>query len=277
MSTAPVMTSTSDPIPLPQSLRWMQSLEFPRKLGLCERWFARSLARHGECWVRTSTGLIWHLDLRNPTHRWIVYGYYDSGLLRWAKRNVPAEGCIVDSGANIGQVALYLSQWLQGGRVFAFEPGAAAAAWLEGCMQLHSELPLELLRAGLSDHEGTAGLANASTDVFLGAQAAITTTGGESIKLVRLDQVMAARGVTEIALWKLDVEGHEILALSGAGSLLTEHRIKALYVELAGDNGRRVIEFLARLGYQPHDLSSRGHTRPFEHSAGHDNALFLPG
>lgn len=270
MSTAP------DPILLPLPLRWMQALEFPRKLGLCERWFAHRLACHGDCWVSTSTGLVWRLDLRNPTHRWIVYGYYDSGFLRWAKRNMPAEGCIVDSGANIGQVALYLSQWLRGGRVFAFEPGAAASAWLEGCMQRHPQLPMELLRAGLSDHEGTAGLANASTDVFLGAQAAITTSGGESIKLVRLDQVMAARGVTEIALWKLDVEGHEIPALSGAGALLTEHRIKALYVELAGDNGRRVIEFLARLGYRPHDLSPRGHTRPFESSAGHDNALFLP-
>jgi hypothetical protein len=102
--------------PLPLLLRCLQPLEFPRKLGLCERLFANRLARLGDCWVRTSTGVVWRLDLRNPTHRWMVYGDYEgSGFLNWVRSNVPPTGAIVDSGANIGQMAVYFGVVVRGG------------------------------------------------------------------------------------------------------------------------------------------------------------------
>ena len=103
-------------------------MEFPRKLGICERLFARSLSRYGVCWVRTAAGVPWKLDLTLSTHRWIVYGKYEGRpFLDWARQYLPRDGIIVDSGANIGQMLLYLAQCVPAGKVPAFEPGAGAA------------------------------------------------------------------------------------------------------------------------------------------------------
>ena len=87
-----------------------QRLEFPKKLGICERLFGAALARRGVAWVPVRTGLRWKLDLRNPTHRWIVYGYYDPAFLKWAERRLTPASVVVDSGANIGQTVLYLTE-----------------------------------------------------------------------------------------------------------------------------------------------------------------------
>jgi hypothetical protein len=54
--------------------------------------------------------------------------------------------------------------------------------------------------------------------------------------------------LTEVDLWKLDVEGHELAALEGGDSLLEHHRIKALYVEIERENGYKIREYLNNFG-----------------------------
>jgi hypothetical protein len=109
-------------------LSWLQFLKFPHKLGICERIFGSIIIQYGVCWVKTAAGIIWKLDLANPTYRWIVYGKYEgSHFLNWAKQFLPADGIVVDSGANIGQMLLYLAQWTPQGKVLAFEPGKEQA------------------------------------------------------------------------------------------------------------------------------------------------------
>jgi hypothetical protein len=87
---------------LPLLLNWLQPIDFPHKLGMCDRVFGKTIARSGICWVKTGATIPWKLDLANPTHRWIVYGKYEgSAFLNWAKRFLPANAIVVDSGANI--------------------------------------------------------------------------------------------------------------------------------------------------------------------------------
>lgn len=71
-------------VPLPLALRFLRRLEFRGKLGLMERLFGTGLARHGVTWIETQAGIPWELDLTNPTHRWIVYGFYEGpAFWRW--------------------------------------------------------------------------------------------------------------------------------------------------------------------------------------------------
>ena len=94
---------TNKPCSLPFSLSLLQPIDFPHKLGICERLFGKAIAPLGICLVKTGAGLVWKLDLANPTHRWIVYGKYEgASFLNWAKNYLPANGVVIDSGASIG-------------------------------------------------------------------------------------------------------------------------------------------------------------------------------
>lgn len=94
-------TIISPPLPL----TWLQFIDFPYKLGICERIFGKAIAPYGICWIKTGSRLVWKLDLANPTHRWIVYGKYEgSAFLNWAKNYLPTNGIVIDSGASIGQM-----------------------------------------------------------------------------------------------------------------------------------------------------------------------------
>jgi FkbM family methyltransferase len=259
-------------------LRALQCLEFPRKLGLCERLFARALARRGICWAATAAGVEWKLDLANATHRWIVYGKYEGrAFLDWARRNLPTDAHIVDSGANIGQMLLYLAQWVPHGRVLAIEPGREASDWLAECLQKNPALPVELLRCALGAAEGTATLQPVGDGVVHGACNRIAADGqGEPVALRPLAALLAERGWQRLDLWKLDVEGSELQALAGAERLLRERRIAALYVELGFGNGERIRRYLADAGYTCHLFGRDGRLFAPRALPAHVNGLFVP-
>ncbi|MGD1874829.1 MAG: FkbM family methyltransferase [Mastigocoleus sp.] len=265
-------------ISLPASLTWLQNLDFQYKLGICERIFSKKLATKGICWTQTGAGIPWKLDLNNPTHRWIVYGKYEEPLfINWAKKFLPTNGIVVDSGANIGQMLMYLAQYIPKGKVLAFEPGTEAANWLEECLLVNSNLPVEVIRAGLGASVDRVRLNHIGENGGFGhgAWSQISQTEGEAIRIVRLADELTSRSITTVDLWKLDVEGYEIPALQGAEEFLKRQRIKAIYAELHGENGKRVRDYLAKFGYHCHLITPQG--KPYKISQLPDrcNGLFL--
>src|SRR5713101_5754863 len=247
-------------VPLPRLLTWMQPYDFRHKLGVCDRIFGQSIAGKGICWVRTAAGISWKLDLANPTHRWIVYGKYEgSPFLNWAKDYLRPDAVVVDSGANIGQMLLYLAQWVPDGKLLAFEPGTEQADWLEECLKIHSDLPVEVIRLGLGAVTKTGRLNGDGPSFVHGAWSQVSETQGEPISIVRLTDELAARSIERVSLWKLDVEGYEIPALDGAEDILRDQRCDALYVELVGENRARVRDYLGKFGYRYHSFDRRGH------------------
>ena len=104
----------------------------------------------------------------------------------------------------------------------------------------------------------------------------ISASRGEPIEIVRLEDLLRARRIARVDLWKLDVEGFEMPALRGAGKLLSDQGIGAIYVELRGENGRAIRDFLESVGYQCHIFSSRGRLFVPAELPAHTNGLFLP-
>ncbi|GEM_PF-927237 len=241
---------------------FLRAVDFPKKMGICEMLWAKRLESHGITDVMTGSGLVWKLDLRNGTHRWMVYGLYDPAFLSWAKRFLPPDGVVVDSGANIGQTVMYLGQYVPEGRLLAFEPGGTQADWLERCVEQNRARlrSVKVLRWGLGALRGSLFLKDTwGGERFHGASSEISRESGEPVRIERLDDVLKEQRVERLDLWKLDVEGYELPALEGAGRWLKERKIRALYVELyrqEGDayreNGRRIRRYLAQCGYQCH-------------------------
>lgn len=266
-------------VSLPLPLTWLQPLDFPHKLGICERLFGKQLSRHGICWVQTGAGIPWKLDLTNPVHRWIVYGKYDgAAFLNWAHKFLPPDGIIVDSGANIGQILLYLAQRIPQGRLLAFEPGREQADWLQGCLTLHPQLPVELIRVGLGATASEAKLASHGPGYIHGYWSRISETDeGDPIEIVRLADALKARSLDHVDLWKLDVEGYEISALRGAKEFLQTQRIRAIYAELSQTKGPEVIEYLRSFGYRCYQFNEQGGYEPMSDELPvWTNGLFLP-
>jgi len=262
---------------LPTLLTWLQPLDFKYKLGICERLFGKIISSQGITWVQTGAGISWKLDLRNPTHRWIVYGKYEGApFLNWARTFLSLDSIIVDSGANIGQMLMYLFQLIPQGKILAFEPGTEASNWLEECLAVHNTLPIELIRAGLGASPSQLNLNHVGSSLGHGAYSHISETEGEPISIVRLADELAARSITKVDLWKLDVEGYELPALQGAEPLIAEQRIKAIYAELVGDNGKQIQNYLSKFGYQCYRFAPSGKLYPSLKFSDYDNGLFLP-
>ena len=266
-------------LPLPASLRLLRRWEFPRKLGLCERWFAAKLAAGGVTWVRTAPGPVWKLDLANPTHRWIVYGFYEGpALWRWLTRHAATVRTIVDSGANIGQAVLYFATITPAARVLAYEPGAAARAWLQEGVAANGFDRVSISPLGLGAAPARARLRDDGAAAHHGAWNKVSETVGEPIELTTLDDELERHGIAALDLWKLDMEGYEGFALRGAARSLEAHRIRAIYIETAGDSGRDNLAFLTARGYTPHGIAPNGRLLPWNQSHEYECALCLaPG
>lgn len=249
-----------DPIPLPPGLSFIRRLQFPRKLGVLERIYGRILCKQGVQWVQTSNGIIWKLDLSDVTQRWIVYGDYEGPLqMQWIMNWLSGGGLVVDSGANIGQMLLYLAP-LSGVHVLAFEPVQKNRQWLQQCLSLYPSWSVQLIEKGLSDAEDVkifqldGGRSTTRLDWYQGKD--LETM---QLAVVRLDQVVSGE---TIRLWKLDVEGGELEALAGATRLFEEKKIDAVLVEVCKDHLTAMTDFLKPFGYVLYTFGHGGQLAP---------------
>ncbi len=277
MTPAHGSTSFSHPLRVRGLLRFVRQIEFPRKLGICRRLFGRALARHGMAWVQTAAGPVWKLDLRNDTHQWLVFGCYEGpGFWRWLRRHHASMHTIVDSGANIGQTIVHFSTLAPQARILAYEPGAGARAWLTECVAANHLSNVSIHAAGLGVRACTARLADDGGPGQHGSWNKVNADVGEPISLVTLDDELGRFSISQLDLWKLDMEGYEGFALRGAERALTSHRIAAIYMEVAGDSGRENVAYLERLGYHPHHIDRTGRLGPWRSQSAYENVLCLP-
>jgi len=85
----------------------------------------------------------------------------------------------------------------------------------------------------------------------------------EIIDLIRLDDYLAQQEIGRVRLWKLDVEGHELLALQGAQAALTNGVIEAILIEVSESTFDVVKTFLESVGYGLYAISGETALTPF--------------
>ena len=264
----------SPEIRLPAGLRDLRRIPVPRKLGSLDWLYRRILETQGACWVESSAGPIWKLDLRNATHRWIVYGDYEGpGFVPWARKWIREDSVVVDSGANIGQVLLYLAPKITAGRYIAVEPNPQARGWLQECLERYPEWPVTVEGFGLGACKGRASLFGAEGESAVGSHGSLKTGAGD-IEVTTLDEYCSEKGIEKIDLWKLDMEGGEEAALRGAKDLLRRKAIKALVVETDEKRFGRDSENMKAHGYQAREWT--GSVLREVRKGFYGNILFVP-
>ncbi len=175
---------------------------------------------------------------------------------------------VIDAGANVGTWSATFRKLAPGpGRVYAFEPQPLAAAKIralniEGC---------EVLEIALGSKEGTlpfyaAGPADTMGSLFdrRDTYAANRHQDRLDVKVIRLDDFVAANSITRIDFMKMDLEGAELDALNGALRCLETGLLRALSFEFGiSDVNARVFfrdyfDLLRKHGYSIFRLTPGG-------------------
>ena len=204
----------------------------------------------------TPDGLRLRLDLGTYPDCCMAFGLYELDTARLIRRLLEPGGWFVDCGANIGYFSLLAARQVgPAGRVDAFEPDPINRARLE--QHLADNAPLPQVRV----HPLAVGAEAATTTLFHPNRGPTNHGAASTFQSLTVDAtdvsafpVRVARLVDELVgvphLIKLDVEGAELAAITGASGLLGRERPPAIIVEHNPVTA-------AAAGYRPSDLMRR--------------------
>jgi FkbM family methyltransferase len=226
-------------------------------------------------------GFDYELDLSDYME-WLIY----YGILTEPRHALyalaPRGGCVLDVGSNVGEVAMHFARQVTStGEVHAFEPMPNVFAKLQRHVSANRLDNVHLYNHGLGDAESVVTFDSPAPG---NRGASRVDVGGEGLKLRvrRLDDVVAERGLTRVDVVKIDVEGYEVHVLRGARETLTRFR-PTLAVECDDQHLRRCGEsasslsvVLRDLGYSLHDPATMKPLREEALSEGHLDLVALP-
>lgn len=172
------------------------------------------------------------------------HGADEAGLLR---QHLKPGGVMYDIGAHVGYVALLASRIAGAqGRVYAFEPLPLNRRFIEAHIRANQVKNVELLPFAVCDRVGER-MFDAGGGTGRGH---LGESGLLRVPTVNLDALIAEGGLPPPDLVKMDVEGAEAAALSGALGLLREHR-PTILLSTHGEAVKRECErLLESCGYE---------------------------
>ena len=149
-----------------------------------------------------------------PQHRYLSWNPMEYAAFRDA---VGAGTTVLDVGANVGAYSVLLGQWVgREGRVFAFEPAAAAFEGLLSHVDLNGQRDVvRAIPAAVGDRDGNGRLAIAKTAGESRLAGSADEGPSVDVPLVTID-TFSRREAIAPAFIKIDVEGAELAALRGA-------------------------------------------------------------
>ena len=206
-------------------------------------------------------------DGYNERAEQIVAAFLDPGMVAF------------DVGANYGLYSLLFAKCVGEGSVFAFEPEPWNFERLTRNIALNDASVVTPIRAAVFGTDGEVEL-----NVYPREQHGWHTLGRPAIEVagkpcppegsvtvpaVMLDTFCSERGITQIDLLKIDVEGAELDVLRGAKSLLERGVVRCVLFEVSplmlegmGHTAKEAFSFLRERGFELHGLAERGALTP---------------
>lgn len=184
---------------------------------------------------------------------------FDSKLLRVAQELVAPRCVVWDIGANVGVFALAAAGLIRDGSVLAVEPDLHLTSLIRRSIQRLSPdaASVRSLAAAVSNADGVASLAISKRGR---ASNSLEEVGGRSqmggvrhyvdVPTLTLDTLLGSFDAPQVV--KVDVEGAEVLALQGAGRLLSEIR-PILLIEVGQSQNREATRVLKDADYALYD------------------------
>lgn len=185
-------------------------------------------------------------------HEININGAYESYeldiMVQWLSRHGFIRGSLVDIGANIGNHSLFFSRHYK--KVFSFEPNKKVFELLTLNARLVDNI--RCYNVGLSDSSNTAALLQSKSNI--GGSRIVSCSASDAtvpVELRVLDEIADIQDQA-IGLIKVDIEGHEYQALTGARNTIKKNRPIILFEQKAADfdgGTSATVELLKSLGY----------------------------
>jgi FkbM family methyltransferase len=192
---------------------------------------------------------------------------YEEREKRFVEQYLKEGDVFVDLGSNIGLYSLVASRVVGAqGKVYAFEPGRESFAALSHHIELNQAKNITAEKMAVADSEGLMTLHIDEMDHNKGGASAYPAqySQRETVTTTSLDAYFARKGITSVALVKMDIEGGEYLALKGMSGILKIYKpalLLELDPEILGRTPYRQAEiegFLQDLGYKKYYLNGQG-------------------
>ena len=187
---------------------------------------------------------------RNPYQ---AFYQVTAGYLRDSTWPLTAGMCVIDAGACDGEFALYASRCVgPTGRVLALEPDPESFKCLRETFDLNGGVPpnVALLPVGLWKHSRELAFSGGNHLTSHLIEVADGTTGHSdslSILVQSLSDLVSRYGLTRLDFVKMDIEGAEIEAIEGAGSVLSVFKPRFAIASYHRRNGRPTADKLEQL------------------------------
>jgi FkbM family methyltransferase len=196
--------------------------------------------------------------------------YYEKSVVHWFSRIVDAtpDPVIYDVGANYGYFSLRFAHCARA--VYAFEPVARTFEVLEHNVQDNGLRNVRAFRLGLAQQTGEMRIhvysSSGNNSLYrrkLPPGHSLKLIGTETVRVVRLDEIVDREALLPPSVVKIDVEGAELDVLRGGASTFRTHRPFVLleFGETAsrdaGYSGEDLLRELEGHGYRLLGLSGR--------------------
>ena len=207
----------------------------------------------------------------------LTLGAWEPNYMALFDKLVQPADTVLDIGANHGVYALHAAMAVgPKGRVHAFEPNPRLARLVDFSLKLNGFGGYATLHPlGVSDAAGTARLV--FSDSFSGGGAissnqSASAQGGVECNLIALDALFADPDF-KVDVIKMDVEGHEGLALRGMQQLLKRSPNVKIMMEFgpemmarAGVGAEEILAMLGSLGFRIWRIGSMGELHATSHA-----------
>jgi FkbM family methyltransferase len=174
-------------------------------------------------------------------------GSYENEKQKQFASTIKEGDTVFDIGANAGFYTLLASVLVgSGGRVYAFEPLPRNIKLLREHLRLNQITNVEVIEAAVSDADGESYFDDSAGS----AMGYVSATGNLKVKTVAIDDLVARGEIGSPACVKIDVEGSELLVLTGGRRLLENYR-PALFLSTHGPGvHEECCSLLRSLGYE---------------------------
>ena len=169
-------------------------------------------------------------------------GTYERDAQRVFEKHIRAGDVVYDVGANVGFFTLLASKLAR--EVYAFEPLPRNLEYLREHVRLNAASNVHVLPMAVSDRAGTARFAAAENPAMGG----LSDRGGIEVETATLDALRATLPAPSFI--KMDIEGGEFAALTGADAVLRRDQPTILLSAHGYEQHRRCGELLRGLGYE---------------------------